>query len=242
MQIISIATQKGGTGKTTTASALAYASADDGKRCLAIDLDPQADLTYMLGADAGKLDAYDFLNGTEGRYVIQTVRPFLDVIPASKNLSAIVSARGSARRLADALEPVKDSYDIIIIDTPPTAGELQYNALMASTGVIIPLEAEASNLRGLVQILDTVHQIQKVNKKLKVKGYLITRYDGRSTLARQMREAVENTSQQSKIPFLGVIRAGISAREASALQKSIFEYAPKSKPALDYMALYQSIK
>ena len=124
--IYTIATQKGGTGKTTTAAALAQAAAYKGKSCLAIDLDPQANLTYCLAADETQPGSYDLLHGAAASQVTQTTAQSIDVISASPDLQTETSSRGSARRLQKALAPLKDQYDVIIIDTPATAGELQY--------------------------------------------------------------------------------------------------------------------
>ena len=134
MQIITVAIQKGGTGKTTTAAAVVQAAAYRGRSVLAIDLDPQGNLSFTLAADTSKPGSYDLLGGAAAADLIQH-KPGYDVIPASWNLSTITSGRGSARRLQKAIEPLKKEYDLIVIDTPPTAGELQYNALQAATGL-----------------------------------------------------------------------------------------------------------
>ena len=134
MRIITIAVQKGGTGKTTTAAALAQAAAYKGRRALAIDLDPQGNLSVTLAAqmipEAG--NSYNLLMGLPAADLIQTTEQGIDVIPACLDLATISSGKGSARRLQRALEPIKNNYDLIVIDTP-TAAELQYNALQAAT-------------------------------------------------------------------------------------------------------------
>ena len=241
MQILSIAIQKGGCGKTTTAAALANAAAFRGKKVLAIDADPQGQLSFTLAADTRKAGSYELLQGAPAGRLVQRIRPGLDVIPASWNLSTITSGKGSARRLQKALEPLKGEYDLIIIDTPPTAGELQYNALQGATGLIIPVTANIYDLQGLYQIADTAQRIQKTNKALSFTGIIITQFDGRSGLARQMQETIIQKAAGMGIPYLGTVRAGVAIREAAALQESIFEYAPRSKPAADYMAIYEKI-
>lgn len=240
MQIITVAIQKGGTGKTTTAAAVVQAAAYRGRSVLAIDLDPQGNLSFTLAADTGKPGSYDLLGGAAAADLIQH-KPGYDVIPASWNLSTITSGRGSARRLQKAIEPLKNSYDLIVIDTPPTAGELQYNALQAATGLIIPLEADIYNLQSLYQITDTARQIQQTNQALKILGFLLTQYDSRSTIARQMQETITDQAAAMGVPYLGAIRAAVAVKEAAALQRSLFDYAPKSKPAADYLALYDRI-
>ena len=222
MQIITLAIQKGGTGKTTTAAALAQAAAYKKKKVLAIDLDPQGNLSYSLGADMSLQGSYELLSGAKAADTIQT-------------------ELGSANRLKKALEAIKDNYDLIVIDTPPTASELQYNALMASTGLIIPLQADAFNLQSLYQIADTAKAIQQNNSELKILGVLFTMNSDRSTLARQMQDTIINEAQDLEINYLGEVRKGVAIKEAQALQTSLYEYAPKSKPAQDYISILRRI-
>lgn len=241
MNILTVAIQKGGTAKTTTAAALAGAAVYRGRKVLAIDLDPQGQLSFTLAADTSRPGSYDLLMGAAAADLIQTTPAGLDVIPASWNLSTVTSGKGSARRLQRALKPLQGEYDLIIIDTPPTAGELQYNALQAATGLIIPLQADIYNLQSLYQITDTARQIQESNPELTIKGFVLTQYDGRSTLARQMKDTITAQAAAMGVPFLGTIRGAVAVKEAAALQQSLFEYAPKSKPAQDYLALYEQI-
>lgn len=242
MDIFTVAIQKGGTGKTTTAAVLAQAAAFRGRRVLAIDLDPQGNLSFALAAIPGGGNSYDLLTGQPPESLIQTTRQGLDVIPAARDLSTISTGKGSARRLQRAIKPLKKEYDLIIIDTPPTAGELQYNALQASTGLIIPLQADIYNVQSLYQITDTARQIQESNPELSITGIVITQYDGRSTISRQMKEAVTEKAAAMNVPCLGTTRAAVAVKEAAALQQSLFEYAPKCKPAADYLAIYDSLQ
>ena len=239
MQILTIANQKGGTAKSTTAAALAQAAAHRGKRCLAVDLDPQGNLSFFLAADTTRAGAFELLEGQPAE--IQHTAGGLDVIPASWNLQTISSYKGSARRLKTALEPLAAQYDLIVIDTPPTAGELQYNALMASSSLIIPLQADIVGLQGFYQIADTAQQIQQSNPELKITGYILTRHGGRSTLARQMADTIKARAAEMGIPFLMAIREAVAIREAQALQRSLYEYSPNSKPAADYLQLFDTI-
>lgn len=236
--IYTIATQKGGTGKTTTAAVLAQAAAYKGKTALAIDLDPQANLTYCLAADSTQPGSYDLLHGAAASSVIQTTAQDIDVIAASPDLQTETSGAGTARRLQKALEPIKDNYDIIIIDTPATAGELQYNALQAAERLIIPLEADAYNLQSLAQITEAAQQIQGSNRKLKIAGVLLTQYDPRPVINRQLLELLKSKAAAQGIPFLGTVRKAVAVKEAAALQLSLFKYAPKAKPAADYLNIY----
>lgn len=241
MQIIAIANQKGGTGKSTTAAAIAQAAAADGKKALAIDLDPQGNLSFIMGADMQRGTSFDLLEGKSPLRLIQHRRGRPDIIPASLDLAAIRSSTGSAKRLQAVLTPLKKAYDFIIIDTPPTAGELQYNALQAATGLIIPLRADILSLQGLYQIAETAAQIKKSNPALQITGIIITQHNDRSTIARQMKENLIAAAQEMEIPYLGAIREGVAIREAQALQEDLYSYAPKSKPALDYLSIYNKL-
>lgn len=239
--IYTIATQKGGTGKTTTAASLAQAAAYKGKTALAIDLDPQANLTYCLAADETQPGSYDLLHGTAASRVAQTTAQGIDVIAASPDLQTETSAPGSARRLQKALDPVRDLYDVVIIDTPATAGELQYNALQAADRLIIPLEADAFNLQSLAQITAAAEQIQDSNPELQIAGVLLTQYDPRPVINRQLQEMLQENAASQGIPFLGSVRKAVAVKEAAALQVNLFEYAPKCKPAADYMSIYEQL-
>lgn len=241
MQILTMAVIKGGTGKTTTAAALAQAGARDGKRVLVIDLDPQGNLSFIIGADMSKGGSLDVLHGENPADYVQKTAQGVFILPASPDLSQEKTSTASARRLQNALEPIKKKYDLIIIDTPPQMGELTFNALQASTGLIIPLETDNSSLQGLYQITDIAHEMKASNPKLKIKGTVLTRYDARPKLNRYLQEVIADKGKEAGAPFLMGIRPGIAVREAQALQVSLFEYAPKSKPALDYMALYKMI-
>ena len=239
MRIITIATQRGGIGKTTTAAALAQAAKYRGLRSLAVDLDPQGHLSFFLGADTNLTGAFDLLEGTPAAEVIQPA--VVDTITANWSLQTISSGAGSARRLRAALEPIKKKYDVIVIDTPATAGELQNNALMAATDLIVPVQTDVTGTKALYQITDTAKRVQRVNNGLQLTGYILTRCDMRSTLARQMAGKIEARAQEIGIPFLMAIREAVAVREAQAFQRNLFEYAPKAKPAQDYLELFDRI-
>lgn len=241
MQIITVAQLKGGSGKSTTAAALAQAGADAGKAVLAIDLDPQGNLSFFIGADQGKPGSYELLNGQPAAEIIQGTAQGIDAIVASQNLATVKTASASARRLFRALQPVRGEYDLIIIDTPATLGEMHYNALQASTGLLIPLEADLNNLEGLYQITDIARQMQRSNPELSVLGAIITRYDSRPKLNRYLRDAIQEQTNGIQVPYLLEIRPGTALKEAQSFQKSLFEYARRSNPAADYMALYKLI-
>lgn len=243
MQIITAAAIKGGTGKTTTAAALAQAAAADGKRVLAVDLDPQANFTFTLGADQNRAGSYQLLHGeATAQEVIQTTAQGIDVISAAPDLATEQTKPGSARRLRSGLEPILAQYDFVFIDTPPTIGELTYNALQAATGLIIPLEADNASLQGLYQITDIAHQMQeRANPALRIIGSVITRYDKRSKINRYLHDAIAERGAEIGAPLIAAIRAGVAVKEAQALQLSLFDYASRSNPAQDYLTLYRTI-
>lgn len=239
--IIAAATQKGGTGKTATALSLAQAAAYKGQRVLFIDLDPQGNSTQSFGAriSAGMGNSYRLLTGGPADQLIMETDQGIDLIPAAWELSTVTGGRGSARRLHEALEPIRARYDVIAIDSPAVAGELQYNALFAADRLIIPLQADSYNLQSLYQTAETARQIQQSNSALQIAGIIITMFDGRSLLSRQMQTTIINKAAEMGIPYLGTVRQGIAIKEAAALQRSLYQHAPRSKPAADYMDIYQ---
>jgi len=241
MLTITTAIIKGGTGKTATSAALAQAGVADGKRVLAIDLDPQANLTFSLGGDQNLPGAYQLLTGTAVQEVLQETDQGLFVIPGSPDLSTLTTSPGSAARLKKAIRSIQDDFDLCLIDTPPMLGELLFNALMASDGLLIPLETDTNSLQGLYQITDIAHQLQKSNPQLSILGVILSRYDARPNINRYMKETIAQKGGEIGAPLLGEIRPGIVVREASALQKSLFAYAPQSKPALDFMEIYRKV-
>lgn len=239
--IITTAVIKGGTGKTATAAALSQVAKAEGARVLAIDLDPQANLTAALDAEVTAPGALELLNGSPAADVIQTTGQGLDVISGHRNLANERTRPGSARRLREALAPISGQYNLIIIDTPPMLGELVYNALNASDGLIIPLEADAASLQGLYQIVDVARQIMTKNPDLHILGTVITRYDNRPKINRFLRDTIAAKGDEAGAPLLATIRQGVAIREAMATRQSLTEYGPHSNQAKDYRALYAAI-
>lgn len=241
MQIITIAQLKGGCGKSTTAAALAQAATSAGKKVLAVDLDPQGNLSFFIGADQGKPGSLELLNGAPAKEIIQATEQGIDAIAARQDLATIKTASASARRLYRALQPVKESYDLIIIDTPASLGELHYNALQVSTGLITPQEADINNLQGFYRLIDIAGQMKESNPALSIMGAIVTRYDNRPKLNRYLRDAIRDRANEKQVPYLMEIRQGTAIREAQSFQLSLYKYAPRSAPAVDYMELYKLI-
>ena len=242
-KIITIANQKGGSGKTTTALALAQAAAASGLKVLCIDLDSQANLTAALDGSTDAMTAIDFLNDPAAALeCIQATHQGIDLVAASYDLATLRTETGSARRLQRAIETVSTQvqYDLVIIDTPNN-GEAQYNALQASSDLIVPLGPSLFDRQGLYTMAATAAAIKNTNPNLKLTGYLVTNYNGRSNIAKTIEEAIEADALAHNIAKLGVIRQGVAIREAQALRVSLFEYAPKSKPAQDYMNILKKL-
>ena len=238
-KIITVAAIKGGTGKTTTAAAIAQMAAKRGKRVLCIDLDPQANLTDFLDGNPDLDGSYDAINNIVASDCIQSTEQGIDLMAGRSDLQTERTRPGSAMRLQEAIKPLRKKYDLIIIDTPPQMGELTFNALQASDGLIIPLETDRSSLEGLYQITDIAKQIKGTNSKLSVIGCLLTRYDSRAKLNRYLHDVIEDACKDIGIMLIACIRPGIAIREAQSMQQSLFDYAPKSKPADDYRLLYE---
>jgi chromosome partitioning protein len=248
MRIISVSSQKGGTGKTTTAAAIATGAAKAGLRALLIDLDPQGSLTLIARADGNAAGSYELLKGAAAVRVIQRREGWPDIIPASLQLAgADAELSGKPGRdffLQEALEPIKDRYDLVAIDTAPTLGTLLINSLTAATEVVIPVQADTFALQSVYQLMDTIQQVQRhCNKALTVSGVLVTRYSNRAVLSRDLLEALQKKCCDMGVPvFQTKIREGIAAKEAQTLRLPLFDYAPKSNPATDYRQLLAEMK
>ena len=238
--VITAAVIKGGTGKTTTAAAFAQAARADKKKVLGIDLDPQGNLTAFLKGDEARAGSYALLHGADVSTVIQTTAQGLDIIPANADLATERTTAGSAKRLYDAIAPIKERYDFIIIDTPPSMGELTFNAIQASTALLIPLDADTASIKGLYQIADIAARMKERRATdLSFIGVLLTRYRARANINQFLREKIEEAAGKISAEYMGEIRDGIAIREAQAMSEDLFEYAPKSNPAQDYMKLYK---
>jgi chromosome partitioning protein len=235
--IVSVSNHKGGVGKTTSTVNIGAALAQLGHKVLLIDLDPQANLSQSLGLEGKEPNTYQLLKGE--RAVPINVAERLDVMPSSLDLSgAEVELAGEAGReyiLREALEAVKFRYDHILIDCPPSLGLLTLNALTASDEVLIPIQPHYLATQGLAKLLEVVGKVgQRLNKRLKVGSILVTLYDGRKVLNRDVLEALETRFPKELLSTR--IRENIALAEAPTQGLDIFRYAPKSNGAEDYLA------
>ena len=245
-ETIAIVNRRGGVGKTVTAHAIGAGLAIRGYRTLFIDLDSQCNLTFDVGAKTAPLTSMEVLSGTAtAKEAIQHTQGG-DIIPASPSLAVTdttLEGTGKEYRLKEALEPIAGEYDYIIIDTPPALGVLTVNALTACNSAIIPAQAEVHSIQGIGLLYETIRAVQKyTNPSLAIKGILITRYNGRAILSRDMKENLEATAKElgTKV-FNTPIRECTAIKEAQATQSNIFTYAPKSNATTDYTALIQDI-
>ena len=243
-KIISYSNQKGGVGKTTTCVNMAAYLAQAGKKVLLIDLDPQGNATTGLGFQKSSLKKSVYNVTIEGEpvrdNVLETVLPNLFILPANIDLAGaevdLVYKKNRDKVLRAALEPVKSAYDYLLIDCPPSLGLLTINALAASDSAIIPIQSEYYALEGLSQLMNTIKLVQQhLNRSLKVEGVVLTMYDGRSLIAKQI--AAEIKTFFSKKLYEIVIPRNIRLSEAPSHGKPILLHDPKCMGARAYAAL-----
>lgn len=239
--IIALTNQKGGVGKTTTSSALAsgLASFYD-KKVLAIDLDPQGSLGFSLGLDIEEgRTIHDVFTGQLPIKEAVQMTDYCDVITSNILLSsAEIEFTSSDRQLLlkKALAPVAADYDYIIIDTPPALNILTVNAYAAANHLIIPMAPEILSLLGVTQLMETISSVREgVNPNLNILGIILTKFNKRTLLAREVKEMAENVAAQTGTRvFNAQIRTSVSVAEAPAHGLSIFDHSPTAKPSEDY--------
>ena len=239
-KIISVANQKGGVGKTTTTVNLSTILAKKGKKVLLIDTDPQGNATSGLGVSKDvELSVYDILIGdTEFDETLQeTAIKNLKVCPSNISLAGaevqLVSMMSREQRLKTKLDKIKDQYDYILIDCPPSLGLVTLNAFTASDSVLIPVQCEYFALEGLGQLLNTVNLVKKhLNKNLEIEGALLTMYDARTNLSNQVVKEVKKYFEDKV--YKTVIPRNVRLSEAPSYGMPITVYDPRSKGAKAY--------
>ncbi len=245
MDTIAITNQKGGVGKTTTTATMAQGINFKGRKALVIDLDPQCNTSQIYKADTDKKGAYELLTSNiDPAELIQHTEQG-DIIPGNINLSLVeqeLKANNRGGILKERLAPLKKAYNTIIIDTPPTLGLLMLNALNASKKAIIPISLEPLPLNGFNSLASTLKRVQATSNPLLLAGILITKYDTRTLMSKTILEDIQGYSKLHNIPILEThIRASVSIQEAQYMKQSIYKYAPKCNPALDYMQLLEEL-
>jgi chromosome partitioning protein len=254
-RIIAACNQKGGVGKTTTCVNTAAALAAMEYKVLLVDMDPQANSTQGMGLDTNERenDLYDALLWAEeplskdkiSPLVEPTCMPWLFMLPCSRSLSGLEiqlvnNGRERERRLSRVLETVKADYDFIFIDSPPSLSLLTLNVLTAADSVLIPIQCEYYALQGLAELLNTIRLVQQnLNPKLSIEGALLTMFDGRLNLSKQVAEDVQNTFSEKV--FKTIIPRSVKLSEAPSFGKPIILYDVLSSGAMRYMELAKEI-
>lgn len=254
MKTIAIINQKGGTGKTTTARQIAAGLSKEFS-VLLVDLDPQQSLTFIMGESGKKgktiADLLQESVDAEPGHKFNTreaIRPGeVDLIAGSANIAAadtvLADVTGREYKLKEVLAPIKKDYHYCIIDTAPTLGTLTVNALTAAQIAIAPAQADILSVLALEQLYSTITTVKRYcNPRLSFKGIVLTRYNGRAVLSREIAERLEQAAQQYGTKLFNTrIRECTAIKEADLMQKSIFDYAPRSNAALDYAALIDEL-
>lgn len=247
-KIIAIINQKGGVGKSTTAINLSATIAAQGKQVLLVDLDPQGNASSGLGIEKGQVEycIYDVLLNDVPiqQAIIPDVCEGLDVVPATINLAGaeveLVSEMARENRLKDAVGSMRGHYDYIFVDCPPSLGLLTVNALVAADKLLIPIQCEFYALEGVTKLLDSMKRVKsRLNPTLDIFGVLLTMYDGRTTLAKQVAEEVR--SYFGRLVFETMIPRTVKLSEAPSFGQPINEYDPAGKGALSYNELAKEV-
>jgi chromosome partitioning protein len=246
--IVSIANQKGGVGKTTTAINLAAALAMRGRRTLLIDMDPQSNSSMSyLDIRTVERSVYDVLSDAQcalSDVVVDSNLKNLQVAPArialAKLEAKLVGEMDAHFRLKDRLDPIRDNYEFVVIDCPPTLGLLTANALVASSHLLVPIQSSYFALEGTDDLLETVEKVRaRANPDLRLLGVLITMHDRRTAIARDIRNQIRAVF--GDLVFSTVISKSVRLEESPAYKESIFTFAPESSGATEYYRLCEEV-
>lgn len=239
---IAVALQKGGVGKSTTAETIAAILGSRGKHVLLVDLDSQMNVTFISGVEPAKTITDVFIGEADLKEAIYQCKRY-DLLAADEylaNLEKIEEVEPTLLR--DVLAAVQKDYDYILIDTPPALGNLLKNGLVASDYVLIPTDARPLSIKGLDALEPTLRAVKGVSGHFSVLGVVLVKYSERTVLNRQIRELLtERVQTMDTVLFDTKIREGVAVPEAQAMQTSLIDYAPKSKPCMDYQLLTDEI-
>ena len=247
-RVIAVANQKGGVGKTTTAINLSACLAEKGQKVLAIDMDPQGNMTSGLGIDKDEVEKniYDLMIGQAGvdEVLQKEAIENLDVIPTSIDLSAaeieLIGVDDKEFIIRNAVQPIKDDYDYIIIDCPPSLSMLTINAMTTADSVLVPIQCEYYALEGVTKLLESMKMVKtRLNKSLDTYGVLMTMYDSRTSLSNQVVEEVQ--SYFGDKAFKTLIPRTVKISEAPSFGEPVITYAPQNKGAKAYMNLAKEV-